>query len=394
MGTEKEVSLDEIAAKLRAVIAANSEEIEEAVAARMQNSGLDLPELNVEGLVGVKPSAEESLNMMVESFEQGDDWDPALPPALAAQIRFAARQGAPLEVIMRGVGIIGSAFLDLVFKRLDDREAKAVLHYMAAWQSRNADKVMTAFTTEYTEELERLSRSPTHDLREQVRKLLEGGPAETDAFDYRLDSWHVGLIAVGEKVDLIFRRLAETLGCNLMLVPDAEHTFWVWLGAPQRRDFSELERVASRVTDSLSVSAGEPRKGIGGWRLSHLEAEYAAPVSLLEGPGLVRHSNVALLASALCHEATGRSLMDRYLKPLDRHRDAEDLRRTLRAYFELSCNAASTASALGVNRHTVQRRLKRVEESIGEPPSVRHAEFSVALRLERLTARTSATGDL
>jgi len=390
MGTEKEVSLDEIAAKLRAVIAANSQEIEEAVAARMKNSGLDVPELNVEGLIAAKSSAKESLNMMMESFEQGDDWDPSLPPAIAAQVRYAARQGAPLEVIMRSFGIFGSAFLDVVFKRLDDHDAKAALHYTAAWQNRNSDKVMAAFATTYTEEVERLSRSPASDRREQVQRLLRGEPTEIDAIDYRLDTWHVGLIAVGEDVELIFRRLAEILGCDLLIVPDAERTSWVWLGAPRRLDFSELERVASGVSDSLVVSAGEPRNGVGGWRLSHLEAEAAAPVALLEGPGLVRHSNVALLASALFHEATGRSLTDRYLKPLDPHRDAEDLRKTLRTYFELSCNAASTASALSVNRHTVQRRLKRIEESIGESPSARHAEFGVALRLEQLTSRTSA----
>ena len=327
--------------------------------------------------------------MSVESFEQGDDWEPVLPPALTAQLQYAARRGASLEQIMRGIGVIGSAFLDLVFARLDDRYAKATLQYMAAWQKRNSDKVMMAFATAYTEEIERLDRSPTRDLREQVKKLLEGGPADTKAFDYRLDAFHFGLIAVGEKVDLVFHRLAETLGCDLLIVPDAKHTFWIWLGAPRQLDFSGLEAAISATTDALTISAGELRSGVDGWRLSHLEAEAAAPVAALEGPGLVRHSNVALLASALYREEVGRSLINRYLDPLNRHRDAEDLKSTLRRYFELSCNAASTASALGVNRHTVQRRLRRVEEAIGEPPSARHAEFSVALQLERLTAITS-----
>jgi hypothetical protein len=215
MTVEENISLHEIAEELRAVIAANSEEIEEAVAARMKSSGLEELGVDVEGLMGLKPSARESLEMMVESFEQGDDWEPALPPALTSQLKYAARQGASLEIIMRGIGVIGSAFLDLVFARLDDRYAKATLQYMAAWQQRNSDKVMMAFATAYTEEVERLNRSPTRDLREQVKKLLEGGPADTKSFDYRLDAFHLGLIAVGEKVDLVFQRLAETLGCDL-----------------------------------------------------------------------------------------------------------------------------------------------------------------------------------
>jgi DNA-binding PucR family transcriptional regulator len=61
----------------------------------------------------------------------------------------------------------------------------------------------------------------------------------------------------------------------------------------------------------------------------------------------------------------------------------------VRTYLDLDCNAASTASALDVNRHTVQRRLKKIEEAIGERLSARRAELDVVLRLERLTAKTA-----
>lgn len=386
MRPEEMASLSEIGEKLRAILSEHSEEVEEAVIARMQHSGLDIPPPDTEGLMGIRPSARESLNTMIESFEQGDDWDPSLPPALAAQIRYGARRGVPLEAVMRSVAIIGSVFVDAMLQRLDERDAKAVVKYAAAWQSRNLDKVMMKFAAEYTAELDRLNQSPTRDLGNQVKRVLEGHPGDADFLDYRLDACHIGLIAIGEGVDLVFRRLTEMAGCDLLIVPDSANTFWVWLGAPRQLEFSEFERSLSARDASLTVSAGEPREGVVGWRLTHLEAEAAAPVAQLEGPGLVRHSNVALLASALRNEATGRSLVDRYLKPLDRHRDVSDLQKTLRVYFELGCNAASTASALGVNRHTVQRRLRRVEEAIGEPLAARQAEYSVALQLEHLTA--------
>ena len=390
MCAEEIASLGEIAEKLRALLAAHSEEIEGAVVARMQNSGLEIPPLDAEGLVGLRPSARESLNTMIESFEKGGDWDLVLPPALISQIKYGARKGVPLEAVMRSVMIIGSVLIDSFFQKLDDSDARAALQYVAAWQSRNQDKVMTSFTAAYTAELERLDRSPTRKLEEQVKKILEGQPGDAKALEYQLDGCHVGLIAVGENVNLTFRRLAERLGCDLLIVPDAEDTYWIWLGAPRQIQFRDLERLVPEVAGPLTLSAGEPRLGVAGWRLTHLEAEAAAPLAKLEGLGLIRHSNVALLASALCHEETGKSLLDRYLKPLERHRDAEDLRKTLRVYFELGCNAVSAASTLGVNRHTVQRRLKRVEESVGEPSSARQAEFRVALRLEQLTARTPA----
>ncbi len=136
----------------------------------------------------------------------------------------------------------------------------------------------------------------------------------------------------------------------------------------------------------MSLAAGEPRDGLEGWRLTHREARAALVVTLMEPPRLTRYSDVALLAAALRDEATGKSLLHRYLKPLDENRDGPDLRETLRTYLDLSCNAASTAAALGVNRHTVQRRLRKVEERLGESLSGRRAELEVALRLERLAA--------
>lgn len=391
MGTEEEVTLGQVVEKLRTILAENREEIEAALVARMKAMGLEsgVP-ISAEALAGIRPSASESLSVMIESFEQGENWEPALPPALIAQIRLAARQELPLEWIVRGMGTVGAVFMDAMTRRLDDREARASMRYMATWQSRNSDMVTAAFVGTYTEEMERLNQSPTRERRRQVKALVEGGPTDIGAFEYRLDRCHIGLVAAGEKVDLVSRQLAETLGCDLLIVPEAESTFWVWLGAPRSLAFPDLERAVADLGNPAAISAGEPRTGARGWRLSHLEAAAAAPVAALEGAGVIRHSNVALLASALCHEEIGTSLTDRYLDPLVRHRDAEDLKSTLRVYFELSCNAASTASALGVNRHTVQRRLRRVEEAIGEPPSTRHAEFGVALELERLTAITEA----
>ena len=55
------------------------------------------------------------------------------------------------------------------------------------------------------------------------------------------------------------------------------------------------------------------------------------------------------------------------------------------------CNAASTASALKVNRHTVRAPPgKGAQETIGERLSTRRAELDVLPELEQLTVRTAA----
>lgn len=80
-----------------------------------------------------------------------------------------------------------------------------------------------------------------------------------------------------------------------------------------------------------------------------------------------------------------RFLLDAYLGPLQARRDGEILTKTLRTYFSARCNAASAAAALEVNRHTVLRRLRKVEGCIGRPLDACRAEMETALRVEQLS---------
>jgi DNA-binding PucR family transcriptional regulator len=93
---------------------------------------------------------------------------------------------------------------------------------------------------------------------------------------------------------------------------------------------------------------------------------------------------VILLAAVLRDEPLAESLRETYLTPLDEHGDSGLLRETLRAYFAAGFNAATAAAALGVDRHTVQRRLRKVEEALGRLLHTCHAEVEVALSLEEL----------
>lgn len=391
MSTQEPNQSDAIRQKLTALLESHGQEIEDALIARMRNSDLDVP-LTPDALAGLRPAAIESVNAMASAFEKGEEWAPTVPPAVIAQIQYMARHGASLETVLRGYSLVGGAFFEFFAAKLSDfPQAQDVLRFAASWQSQHNDRLMSAFAAEYTKEVERLKHSPSRQLTERVRRLLDGGSGDID-LDYRLDAFHIGLIADGARAELACRSLAERLGCDLLFLPHAEDTAWVWLGARRQIDFAELEQAAAGNGGSLSLAAGEQRHGIGGWRLSHREAQAARVLALVEPAPLTRYSDVALLATAFCDEATGRSLIDRYLGPLDRNRDGEGLRRTLRTYLDLDCNAASTAAALDVDRHTVQRRLKKVEESVGEPLSVRRAELDVALRLERLTATAAPNG--
>jgi DNA-binding PucR family transcriptional regulator len=58
------------------------------------------------------------------------------------------------------------------------------------------------------------------------------------------------------------------------------------------------------------------------------------------------------------------------------------LRQTLRAYFAAERNASSAAAALGVARHTIENRLRKIEERLDRRLSTCLAELEVALRVE------------
>ena len=88
------------------------------------------------------------------------------------------------------------------------------------------------------------------------------------------------------------------------------------------------------------------------------------------------------------------SLYEIHLSPLDCDGAGGAVwRTTLRAYFAAGCNAATAASALGVDRRTVARRLQAIETRLGRRLHTCHAELEVALRLQELGEPAAASGD-
>jgi DNA-binding PucR family transcriptional regulator len=165
-------------------------------------------------------------------------------------------------------------------------------------------------------------------------------------------------------------------------VPRGDDTAWAWLGSPRQVPFEELERCLGAPDGDTSLTAGEPRQGPEGWRLTHREARAALEVARLRPRRLTRCADVVLLAATLRDRELAGILVDLYLGPLASRKDWDVLRATLRAYYASDCNAASAAALLGVDRQTVRRRLRRVEEEIGRRLDACRVEMEMALRVE------------
>jgi len=362
---------------------ARSPEVEEAIVHVCQEiepvvSG------DAEGLAVLRAWARDSVDLIATVVEQGADWVPSLSPGGAAQIRYLARNGVGLDAIMRGFYAVTHLLLEFLTEEITDFPPEA-LPRLVGIQGQYGDQMMSAMLAEYEDEVARMDASPSKRVAECVEKLLAGKPVETAELEYDLDAWHLGIIAAGARAELFLRGLAEQLGCQLLFVQRSAETAWAWLGAKRAISLAEVERVVlSKAGGKVSLAVGELRQGADGWRLTHKEAQIALTVMLHQPQRFVRGADVVLLAAAIQDETVRRSLVDVYLGPLDESRDAEALCETLRVYFSLDCNAASAAAALGVNRHTVLRRLLRVEKAIGRQLDTCRAEMDVALRVVQL----------
>ena len=332
----------------------------------------------------VTAAARESVDLFASIIELGNSSTPCLPPAFARQTRYLARSGVPLDVVMRCYSIVP---LLVRFIAKGDL-SKDALSYLLEIQGPQGDRLMGGIAAEYRDELEWLERSSSGHLAEVVEKLLAGESADTTALDYELDESHLGLIAVSFDPQPLLDAMARRHGCRILAVPRGADTSWIWLGGDLAASPEELESFIPVSGDAVSLAVGEPRAGIEGWRQTHREAKTALGVNF--GPQrLLRCADVVLPAALSRNQEIHRFFLDAYLRPLARQRDADLMRKTLRTYMDHGCNATSTATSLGVDRHTIQRRLRRAEEILGRRVDACRSELEVALHLEQLGEGTA-----
>jgi hypothetical protein len=385
-------------------VRARRDELEEAVFSRvLEGDYVSSGDGDAEYVAGLRAVVHAAIDYALRTLEAGGGVDELAPPQAITQARRSARLGVNLDTVLRRY-VLGSTMLgDLLVEEAancDFGDDAMALREVLSTQAAVLERLLAAITAEYNMELERVGRSPAQRLIERVQRLLAGAPGDLLDLDYELDGWHVGAIATGATVAQDLRRVANTLDCRLLYVPCGEQMAWAWLGgrsAPATSDI-ELALLGERLTAGpsqsqmrgqsareVTLALGEPAWALEGWRLTHRQAQAAMRVALRAPQPLTRYADVALIAAVLRDELLAESMVEVYLSPLgDRHGTGAALRQTLRAYFAAERNASSAASALGVSRHTVENRLRTIEEKLGHMLGARQAELEVALRLEEL----------
>jgi len=390
-GDRQARSQDEIRAELVARLRSRSTEIEDAIFNRVRELSSPAESEDAEYRAGLRATVAESVDYALTSIERGEESTEAIPPAAAAQARRSARSGVGLDTVLRryaaGDRLVGEIIMDEA-----GRFPNEALRQVLRTQSPHVDRLMASVASEYMAELELMRRSPAQRVAERVKRLLAGdAPFDAEGLDYEFEAWHLGLIIAGARADVAARTLAAGVSREPLVVKRSAETAWAWLGGRERLEVSEVQRyLTAGVLGDVTLAVGEPRWGVDGWRLTHHEAQAAQQVMLRRSQPLTQASNVILLAAVLRDEPLARSLRETYLAPLDEHGDSgQVLRDTLRAYFAAGFNAATAAAALEIDRHTVQRRLRKVEEALDRLLPSCHAELEVALSLEELDDSTN-----
>lgn len=384
-------SRTEARSELVARVRARSGELEEAILIRIrgadaQLAGGEYPEY----VAGLRTAVAAAIDHGLVGIEAGEEATKSVPTEAIAQARRAARIGVSVETVLRRY-VVGSTVVgDFLMQEADSEDFaghRSMLREALSAQARVLDGLMSAITAEHAAELERSSRSPERRRVERVRRLLAGDRCDTGELGYELSGWHLGLIASGQGAAPALSQVAASLRNRLLCVSRGEDLAWGWLEGRSEVPVEDLERALAACARGLRLAVGEPARELEGWRLTHRQAQAALRVGLLQSQPVTRYADVGLIASVLHDDELAGSFVRIYLTPLGARQDGGAvLRQTLSAYFAAERNASSAASALGVTRHTVENRLRTIEEKLGQSLRTRQAELEVALRLEELGA--------
>ncbi len=338
------------------------------------------------------------LDYALAGIEQDGECPEPIPSPVLAQARRAARLGVRQQMLLRRC-LTGHVLLD-EFVMDAAKHAGLPGHGDALRRIRTTrasllERLIASVTDEYTREAQRARSSPEERRGERVRKALAGEHFDAGDLGYDLEASHVGAIAKGPEAGHAVRDLAARLARPELCVPMGLETVWAWLGGQRPLPFAHIERALSAGGfKRVALAIGEPGRGIEGFRLTHRQAQAALLVALRRPRRLTRYADVALVAPFLKDERMARSFVGIHLSPLDLGRDDSALRETLSAYAAAGRNAKSAAAALGVDRGTVAKRLRTIEQLVGAGPlHTRMAELEVAMRLEPLLEARDGAGD-
>ncbi|MHB2000602.1 MAG: helix-turn-helix domain-containing protein [Solirubrobacteraceae bacterium] len=327
------------------------------------------------------------------AIEQGEEWIGPLPPAVVAQEHRAVDEGVELATslacYLNAYWLAWDFVLDeLARSKLSEGERMLVLRRISATTGSLLARLLAEVTNAHFDKLKHRASTSGWRNASLARRILAGKHVSEHELDYDLETEHVGLIAWGEGTRTAIAAIAERLGYQQWIVTNEDGTVWAWLGSRRACSAAEIERALSRdLHAGVFAAIGEPVSKASGFRETHGLAQAAYLVAQLSRQRITRYADVAREARALQDPMHSEWLIRTYVTPIVEHRSGAALRKTLEMFYEAAHKVDSASRLLGIDRHTINRRLDKVADIIGRPLPSCHSDIELALSLARLKER-------
>jgi DNA-binding transcriptional ArsR family regulator len=331
---------------------------------------------------GIERAVGAVFDYVLASLTAGSATVGPVPLVALDQARRAAKAGVGLETVLRRYTAGDRALRRVLAGQLGGLEPSIVddVHTLT---DEAVDAVMRGAAAEFDAETARLSKLSDPTLL-AILGLLNEEITVAELDGYVLDRWHIGLVTESDVSRASISRLAESLGAQSLAVNSQLGQSWVWIGRNEAMTAASVEGVLTGIFEHRAAfGLGEPRAGLSGWRLTHTEARSAAELPDAGSRPVTRMRSHVLEAAVLETPAFAESLLATYIEPLEHEaaKPAADLRQTMRAYLRSGQNPTSAAQHLGIDRHTVLRRVRKVEDLVGERVEDCFAQLDTALRI-------------
>jgi DNA-binding PucR family transcriptional regulator len=253
------------------------------------------------------------------------------------------------------------------------------------------DETIAGIQTQVDQEREELASGAHAERLAIVNLLLEGAPISVERaherLRYDLRREHTAAVLWSEEpstaLEATVIAAARAAGAAPPLTITATvRSLWAWFPLGADALVAALDAPAP-----IRVAVGATRRGLEGFRQSHLDA-LAAQRLMPPSQRLVRFEDVQLVALASGRDEQVADFVTRVLGPLST--GPAVLRDTLRTYLREGSNLAATARALPAHRNTVFNRIERARELL--PQRLESQRLEVAMALEILHWRGELPG--
>jgi len=169
-----------------------------------------------------------------------------------------------------------------------------------------------------------------------------------------------------------------------VFLPRDESSAWAWLPLGIRDTFDAAAASTSGADGDIHFAFGDAVKGVTGFRLTHRQAIAAQAVALAAGsppPRVVTFSEVAPVAMMLGSADLLRAWVLATLEDLatdDEHHAR--MRDTLLTFLQSGGSYKATAEQMVLHKNTVQYRIRKAEESLGQALGENRQDVELALR--------------